>query len=139
MLAYTISASAKAWQALNGGNTVTNRTLVISTILLVLAFPARADRHCGPVVDSYYLARQAALDGSLSCSAAIETVRQRLAEVGTNARICGCTALVSGLESAFANLFEDDTALPRTCQDQLAAVVDDDLDSRIKALVADCH
>jgi hypothetical protein len=118
---------------------MTHRHLLPIPLLAAFAFPAWADRHCGPVLDSYYQARQAALDTETSCTAAMDTAAQRLAEAQTNARICGCTALVDGLESALAAFPTPDQPATKACTDQRAAVLDDALDARIKALVSDCH
>lgn len=104
-------------------------------IVLLTVNPAWADRHCGPVLDSYYHARQAALDTETSCGAAIETTLQRVEETRANARICGCTSLIDGLDSIFAALRESQT----TCDGLRGAILDDALDTRIKALVRACH
>lgn len=108
---------------------------LLAALVIVSACPAWADRHCGPVLDSYYQARNAALDDGASCTAAIDTAMQRLDETRTNARTCGCTGLIDALDGALAAVPDADSA----CETRRAAVLDDGLDARIKALVQDCH
>jgi len=115
------------------------RQHLLAMVLGLIALPAWADRHCGPVLDSYYSARQAALDEQTSCSAAIQTAEKRLEETRTNARICGCTSLIEGLDSAIAATLYSDKAAPMVCDEQRAAVLNDTLDERIKALIIACH
>lgn len=110
-------------------------TKPLIALAVVLACPAWADRHCGPVLDSYYQARNAALAAGVSCTAAIDTATQRIEETRTNARICGCTGLIDALDDVFAAILEPAHA----CDIRRAAVLDDALDARIKALVRDCH
>ncbi len=113
------------------------RTLLVAAPVALIALPVWADRHCGPVLESYYQARQAVLDTETSCAAAIETATPRLEAALTNARICGCTPLIEGLEAALDSLLSDPA--PEACDDRREAILDEDLDALIKGLVEDCH
>lgn len=115
------------------------RKLAAAFFSWAIAGPALADRHCGPVIDSFYQARQAALDESLSCTAALPQIRQRLAEAVAQARICGCTPLRDGLESALAPLVNSTADAPENCPQMRESVLDAALDEVVKGLVADCH
>lgn len=108
---------------------------LLSVIVIVSACPAWADRHCGPVLESYYQARNAALDDGASCTAAIDTAAQRIEQTRTNARICGCSVLIDALDGALAAVLDTQSA----CEIRRTAILDDALDARIKALVQDCH
>jgi hypothetical protein len=111
------------------------RAILIALAMALPAFPAWADRHCGPVLDAYYDARLVALDTETSCSAAMEAATQQIEAAMTNARICGCTPLIDALDSVFATALKPNAA----CENRRSAVLDDALDARLKALVADCH
>lgn len=111
------------------------RSHLLAVALCVIASQAGADRHCGPVLDSYYHARQAALEQETSCNAAFQTALQRISEMHANARICGCTSLADGLDTAFSEILEKHVGW----EDRRAAILDSALDARIKAWVQDCH
>ena len=112
-----------------------NRLLAAALATPAFAFPALADRHCGPVLDSFYQARQAALDTETSCTAAMPLLTQRVQEAQANARICGCTALTDSIDSLLERLSAADAA----CDDRRALILDDAADAAIKALVTACH
>lgn len=107
------------------------RVVALAAAGAAAAGPALADRHCFPVAERYYMARQAILneggDPALSLGRALDHLRDAVAE----ATICGCPEAGGLLESLAARA---DVLGAGPAADQLVL----DADSAVNAAVEAC-
>ncbi len=91
-----------------------------------------ADRHCNPVVDSYYIARSLVADQTASCVSRRGRALEELAATMRLAVICDCPAAVETIEALTGGL-----GSAADCTEAQALVWS--ADEAIKSDVEECH
>jgi hypothetical protein len=129
-----------------------NGKYLLSTTILILGFldsvtprAAYADRHCAVALDSYYAARQQAINGNssgkaLGCEHDLFQTKILLEEAIGDAKNCGCSQLTQQLESTLLNLnsiIANTPATTDTCESIKNALLEAQIE--LEEALLQCH
>ena len=115
-------------------NTPTKFAVAVATVMIAgVPLRAEADRHCAPVLESYYHARTSLLRDGQTCDAALQASLINLAEASAEAGICGCRSLQVSLVELVADIEMSDGS----CAMRRSQVLE--LDQELSQKVEDCH
>ena len=107
-------------------------SLSATLALFSVVSPAFADRHCYPVLDSYFVIRGYVSGAGQSCPGLSKEVEEELESALDSARICSCTELIDLVDGLLSEVQE-----ATTCTALTGLINERTAD--IEETVASCH